>query len=56
MKKPFQITRINIKKPMGSRKELLENMAKEKSPSERNKILQDAMYPNRLKRIEEGMK
>ena len=53
MKKPFQVVRINTKPPLGSRRELLMKMSKEKDHSARNKLLQNALYPNRLKRIDE---
>lgn len=53
MKKPFQVVRINTPKPTGSRKEMLNKLAKAKNRYEQSKILQNAMYPNLLKSTEE---
>lgn len=52
-KKPFQVIRINTKTPVGSRKQLLVELTKAKDHATRNKILQDVMYPNRLKSVDE---
>lgn len=51
MQKPFQVVRINT-----NRKELLVKLSKAKDHMERNKLLQNAMYPNRLKRVDEERK
>lgn len=56
MKKPFQVVRINPPKITGSRKDLLLKLSKTKDPVERNKILQNALYPNILKRVDEEEK
>jgi len=53
LRKPFQVVRSNTRALTGGRKGLLAGLAKAEGNTERNKILQNALYPNRLKRVDE---
>ena len=51
--KPFQVVVKNDPAPIGSRKQLLDKLAKTKDLLERNQLLKLASYPHRLKKEDE---
>lgn len=56
MKKPklFEVVRINMKRPIGDRMALMRKLEATSSHKEEKEILHNAIYPHRLKGVEES--
>jgi hypothetical protein len=52
-RKPFQVVVKNDPLPVGSRKQLMEHLAKTQGMVDRGKIMHNAKYPGRLKGVDE---